>query len=122
MNNKKSKIESSSDGVHKVSISFDITEHGHSFGLPRNYNLQNIHKLVRSKKVQDTIKNGYALCMYGHGARHKKTGYLATEVNFDTGTVQEPIGKVTKLSIRDKIVSYEMLLVETIGNLMGTVS
>ncbi|MFT7880438.1 MAG: hypothetical protein ABXS91_08600 [Sulfurimonas sp.] len=112
----KNKIENIGNGQHKVSISFDITDHGHTFGMPRNYNLSKVQKLIRSKDVQETIKNGYAICMYGHGSRHKNQGYIANERNHNTGDEQEPIGKVTALSIRDKIITYEALLVETIAN------
>lgn len=116
MNNNTNKIEKLGDGAYKVSISFDITNHGHNYGLPRNYNLAKVQKLIRSKSVQEAIKNGYAICMYGHKARNKKQGYLASEANEETGNLQEPIGKVTKMSVRDKIISYEMILVETLEN------
>jgi len=112
----KNTIEDLGNGTHKVSISFDVTEHGHNFGMPRNYNLAKVQKLIRSKEVQKAIKDGYAMTFYGHGARDKAQGYLANERNYKTGEEQEPIGKVTKLSIKDKIVSYEALLVETVGN------
>ncbi|MGW8169633.1 MAG: hypothetical protein ACWGHH_06480 [Sulfurovaceae bacterium] len=116
------KIVTREDGNYEVLISFDITEHGHSFGLPRNYNLSKVQQLIRSKRVQDDIKNGYCLCMYGHGARAKEQGYLANERNEKTGEVQEPIGKITSLSIRDKIVSYTALLAVTPSNKTESVS
>lgn len=121
MNKYTNKIESKGNGVYEVSISFDITEHGHSYGMPRNYPLDKIQKLIRSQEVKKAIENGYALCMYGHMARHKKQGYLANEANAETGTIQEPIGKVTQMSIKDRIISYKMTLVETSENKVKSV-
>ena len=104
------------DGNYEVEISFDITEQGHYFGVPRNYNLKKVQALIRSKINQEHIKKGYALCMYGHGARHIKQGYIASEVNFETKEVQEPIGKILSMSIRDKIITYTARIVKTAGN------
>ncbi|WP_294959204.1 hypothetical protein, partial [Sulfurovum sp.] len=95
----KNTITKRNDGNYDIHISFDITEHGHTFGMPRNYNLSKVTELIQSKAVQDSIKNGYAVCMYGHGARAKEQGYLANERNHTTGDEQEPIGKVVSLSI-----------------------
>lgn len=110
------KITQRPDGNYDVKISFDITDHGHTFGVPRNYNLSKVQKLIRSKDVQQTIKNGYAICMYGHGARAKEQGYIAFERNHNTGEEQEPIGKVTSLSIKDKIITYDAVIAITAGN------
>ncbi len=112
----KNTIKQREDGNYDVSINFDITEHGHSFGMPRNYNLSKVTKLIRSKDVQDIVKNGYGICMYGHGARNKAQGYLANERNHNTGDEQEPIGKVTSLSIKNKIISYDAVIALTAGN------
>jgi len=104
------------DGSYSATISFDITKHGHYFGVPRNYNVGKIQNLIRSKRVQDDIKNGYVLSMYGHGARNAKQGYLAVEHNANTGDTQEPIGKMTSLSIRGSIITYALDLIETPQN------
>lgn len=112
----KNTINKREDGNYDVDISFDITEHGHSFGMPRNYNLAKVTKLIRSKVVQDTVKNGYGICMYGHGARAKEQGYIANERNHNTGNEQEPIGKVTYLAIKNKIISYKAIIALTAGN------
>ncbi len=110
------KITKRPDGNYDVKISFDITDHGHTFGVPRNYNLQKVQKLIRSKDVQQTITNGYAICMYGHGARAKEQGYIANERNHNTGEEQEPVGKVKSLSIKDKIITYDAVIAITAGN------
>ena len=112
----KNTINKREDGNYDVNISFDITEHGHSFGMPRNYNLAKVTKLIRSKIVQDSVKNGYGICMYGHGARAKEQGYIANERNHNTGNEQEPIGKVTSLSIKNKIITYDAIIALTAGN------
>jgi len=112
----KNTIKQLEDGNYEVKISFDITEQGHYFGVPRNYNLKKVQDLIRSKINQEHIKKGYALCMYGHGARHIKQGYIASEVNFETKEVQEPIGKMLSMSIRDKIITYTARIVKTAGN------
>ncbi|NOR58759.1 MAG: hypothetical protein GQ474_09585 [Sulfurimonas sp.] len=112
----KNTLKELNHGNHEIKISFDITEHGHSFGVPRNYDLKQIKALIYEKTVQDAVKNGYAICMYGHGARDKAQGYLANEKNHTTGEVQEPIGKITSLAINGKLISYTVKIVKTVGN------
>lgn len=112
----KNTIKRLSDGNYEVTITFDITEHGHDHGMPRNYSLKKVQQLVNSDRVQADIANGYAVCMYGHGARHQKQGYRPKEHNFESKDVQEPIGKVTSLSIYGKKITWTALLVETDEN------
>jgi len=105
-----------SKGVYELNISFDITKHGHNFGIPRDYPINKVHALIRSQSVKNMINSSYALVMYGHGARDKSQGYIGTERNAKTGEEQEALGRVTNLSIKGNIISYSMLLVETPTN------
>lgn len=109
-------IISSEDGVHKIKVSFDITDQGQNYSAQRNYPIEKIRKLIRSGVVQKFVKDGYAIIMYGHGARHKTQGYFANETNAKTGEEQEPLGKVDSLSIKGKIITYTATLVETPKN------
>jgi septum formation inhibitor MinC len=110
MKNNKQEVKKLANGDVEVTISFDITKHGHKLGLPRNYNVSKVQKLIRSKEVQSHIESGYALGLYGHGNRDTKNPLVAKEKN-PMGEDIEPICKTTQLSIRGNIITHTQRIV-----------
>lgn len=104
------KVKKLPNGDIEVTISFDITKHGHTLGLPRNYNVGKVQKLIRSKEVQHHIKAGYALGLYGHGNRDPKNPLVAKEKN-PMGEDIEPICKTVALSIKGNIITHTQRII-----------
>ena len=100
------------NGQMEVTVSYDVTKHGHSLGKPRNYNINAIAMMINDPKVQEEIKNGYAKGYYGHGKRNINKGYLPSEVDTD-GNEVEPICITTKLSIRGNIITHTQRIFNT---------
>lgn len=100
------------NGQMEITISYDVTQHGHSFGAPRNYDVKKIAKMINSKSVQEEISNGYCKGYYGHGNRNKSKGYLPTERN-DDGEVVEPVCITKALSIKGNTITHTQRIFNT---------
>ena len=100
------------NGQMEVTISYDVTKHGHSFSKPRNYNVQAIALMINDPKTQEAIKNGYAKGYYGHTKRNPNKGYLPSELD-GNGNEVEPICMTTALSISGNIITHTQRIFNT---------
>lgn len=96
-----------------VTISFDVTRHGHYFGVPRNYDIGKITKLIRSKSVQETVNNGYALGLYGHNKRHLTARHPYAREQDEAGNEVFPVAKTIALSIKGNIITHTQHVINT---------
>jgi hypothetical protein len=110
-------IEKLKNGDVKLTISFDITTHGHYLGDARNYPIDKITELINSPQTQHHIAIGFCLGYFGHGARKKtKTPHIAQEVD-DEGRETEVVTKTTALSIEGNIITHTQQVLNTpLGN------
>ena len=100
------------NGQMEVTISFDVTAHGHSMSESRNYDLSRIKSVLNSRSVIEFIKNGYAKGFYGHGKRNKGAGYVPSEV--DTNGVEvEPVCVTKSVTIQGKIITHKQRIFNT---------
>ena len=105
------------DGVTKwiVNISFDVTREGIMFGERRSYDPRFVKTLVESKATKQAIDGGYSLVMFGHASRDPNVKMMVSENHPITGEKHFPLGRVKSASMKGKIISFELLLLELEG-------
>lgn len=110
---KQSSIELLQNGNHRVHITFDITQHGHTLSLPRNYNLQKVRELLLGKQTQEFIKQGYAIGYYTHRAREISKSGVVPDAVYPNGEFIEPLTKVVTMDIKGNLISYSLDIINS---------
>jgi len=101
------------NGDIELTISFDITKHGHVLGEMRNYDIQQVTETIRNPVTQHHINVNLCLGYFGHSARQKNNNpHIAKEVD-DNGNPVNVCSKVTGLKINKNIITYKVIVLNT---------
>ena len=111
-NNLPENVKILDNGQMEVTITYDVTKHGHAFGKPRNYNVNDIRLMIEDSDTQEEINNGYAKGYYGHSKRDVNSGYLPSEKDTD-GNEVEPVSVTKSLSIDGNNITHTQRIFNT---------